>query len=81
MILDAYESAAKEFNLRYPNIDWPNYYNTKPFEYSCTELYNWSPIADELKKLDKKIVINSMFLKWNNVQSEFKRLTNKFNNT
>ena len=81
MILDAYEGATKEFNLRYPNIDWSNYCNSKPFEYCCNELYNWSPIADELKKLDKKIVINSMFLKWNNVQNEFKRLTNKFSNT
>ena len=81
MILDAYEGATKEFNSRYPNIDWSSYCNSKPFEYCCNELYNWSPIADELKKLDKKIVINSMFLKWNNVQNEFMRLTNKFNNT
>ena len=80
MISDAYENATKEFNSRYSNIDWLNYYNSKPFEFSCNELYNWSPIADELKKLDKKIVINSMFLKWNNVQNEFKRLTNKFGN-
>ena len=80
MISEAYESATKEFNTRYPKIDWSNYYSSKPFEYSCNELYNWSPIADELKKLDKKIVINSMFLKWNNVQNEFKRLTNKFGN-
>ena len=79
MISEAYENATKEFNLRYPNIDWLNYYNSKPFEFSCNELYNWSPIADELKKLDKKIVINSMFLKWNNVQEDFKKLTNKFN--
>ena len=81
MISDAYENATKEFNSRYSNIDWLNYYNSKPFEFSCNELYNWSPIADELKKLDKKIVINSMFLKWNNVQNEFKRLTNKFNDS
>ena len=80
MISDAYENATREFNSRYSNIDWLNYYNSKPFEFSCNELYNWSPIADELKKLDKKIVINSMFLKWNNVQNEFKRLTNKFGN-
>ena len=81
MISDAYENATKEFNSRYSNIDWLNYYNSKPFEFSCNELYNWSPIADELKKLDIKIVINSMFLKWNNVQNEFKRLTHKFNNS
>ena len=81
MNLDAYNNATKEFNSRFPNINWMEYYRSKPFEFSCTELYNWSPIAEELKKLDKKIVINSMFLKWNNVQNEFKRLTNKFNSS
>ncbi len=76
---DAYEIATKEFHFRYQEINWINYYNSKPFEYSSNALYHWSPIADELKKLDKKIVINSMFLKWNNVQQDFKRLTTKFN--
>jgi len=79
MNLDAYESATKEFNSRYQEINWTNYYNLKPFEYSCDALYHWSPIANELKKLDRKIVINSMLLKWNNVQEDFKKLTNKFN--
>ena len=80
MISEAYDSGTKVFNSRYDKIDWINYCNSKPFEFSCNELYKWSPIAEELKKLDKKIVINSMFLKWNNTQNEFKRLTNKFNN-
>ena len=80
MISEAYDSGKKIFNSRYDKMDWINYCNYKPFEFSCNELYKWSPIAEELKKLDKKIVINSMFLKWNNTQNEFKRLTNKFNN-
>jgi hypothetical protein len=44
-------------------------------------LYNWAPIADELKTLDKEIVLNSMRLKWNLKIDEFKKLTNslKFN--
>ncbi len=75
---EAYLEGTKEFNLRYNQINWESYYVSKPFEYSCNQLYHWSPIAEELKKLDKKIVINSMFLKWNNVQSEFKKLTAKF---
>ncbi len=79
MNIEAYENAKKEFNSRYETIDWNEHYKFKPFEHSCNELYRWSPIADELKKLDKKIVINSMFLKWNNVQNEFKKLTTKFN--
>ena len=78
MILEAYENGTKFFNERYQKINWTNYCESKPFEFSCDELYHWSPIAENLKKLDKKIVINSMFLKWNNVQNEFKRLTKKF---
>ncbi len=76
---DAYENATKEFNSRYQKINWTNYCDTKPFEHSSNALYFWSPIAEELKKLDKKIVLNSMLLKWNNVQIDFKRLTSKFN--
>ena len=75
---EAYESATKEFNSRYPKINWMNYCDSKPFDYSSSVLYYCSPVADELKKLDKKIVINSMLLKWNNVQIDFKRLTGKF---
>jgi len=37
-------------------------------------LYEWSPIAEELKTLDKKIVLNSMILKWDNVKKEFSTL-------
>ena len=35
-------------------------------------LYYWSPIAEELKTLDKQIVINSIKLKWNLVENDFK---------
>ncbi len=74
----AYESAVKEFNSRYEKVNWTNYCDLNPFDHSSHALYSWAPIADELKKLDKKIVVNSMLLKWNNVQIDFKRLTNKF---
>tara|TARA_Y100000590_G_C15574834_1_gene960022 strand:- start:488 stop:1099 length:612 start_codon:yes stop_codon:yes gene_type:complete len=78
MNLDAFENATKEFNSRYPKINWETYYNSNPFEYSSNALYEWAPIADELKKLDKEIIINSMILKWNNIQKDFKKLANKF---
>ena len=42
-------------------------------------LYNWAPIADELKTLDKEIVLNSMRLKWNLKIDEFKNLTKNLN--
>ena len=75
----AYENATKEFNSRYQKINWTNYCDSRPFEHSSNALYVWSPIAQELKKLDKKIVLNSILLKWNNVQIDFKRLTSRFN--
>ena len=30
------------------------------------------------EKFDKQIVLNSVFLKWNNVQKDFKKLVNNF---
>ena len=78
MNLDAYENASKEFNSRYSKINWETYYNSHPFKTSSNALYEWAPIADELKKLDRQIVINSMILKWNNIQRDFKKLANNF---
>ena len=68
------ERASKEFDIRFQNIDWQKYYKDLPFNNSAIALYEWSPIADELKILDKKIVLNSMILKWDNIRKEFKEL-------
>ena len=38
--------------------------------------YEWSPITEELKSLDRKIVLNSMVFKWDNVKKEFTYLIN-----
>jgi len=35
----------------------------------------WSPIAENLKVFDKEIVLNSIKLKWNLVENDFKNLT------
>ena len=78
MDIEAYDNATNEFNLRFPQIDWETYCNTNPFNSSSRALYKWAPIADELKKLDKQIVLNSMILKWNNIQKDFKKLVNNF---
>ena len=59
---------------RNKNLDWENYYKSLPFNSSALALYEWSPIAEELKVLDRKIVLNSMILKWDNIQKEFKEL-------
>ena len=73
---DVFDRASKEFDLRFQNIDWIKYYTDLPFNNSAIALYEWSPIADELKTLDKKIVLNSMILKWDNIEKEFKDLIN-----
>ena len=70
-----YENAKNEFISKAKNIDWNNYHLSNPFKESGLALYKWSPIADELKVLDKEIVLNSIKLKWNLVENEFKDLT------
>ena len=69
------ENAKNEFILKAKNINWHQYYQNNPFQESGLALYKWSPIADELKILDKEIVLNSIKLKWNLVENEFKDLT------
>ena len=76
---DIYLKAKKEFLNRYEKIDFHKYHLNKPFQESCLALYNWAPIADELKILDKEIVLNSMRLKWNLKIDEFKKLTKNLN--
>ena len=70
-----YENSKNEFILKAKNIDWHQYYQSNPFKDSGLALYKWSPIADELKVLDKEIVLNSIKLKWNLVENEFEDLT------
>jgi len=73
---DIFKKASMEFENRNKNIDWEVYYKSLPFNSSALALYEWSPIAEELKTLDRKIVLNSMILKWDNIQKEFKELIN-----
>jgi len=73
---DIIDSSKVKFKKRLEQINWQNYFNSSPFHESALALYEWSPIADELKTLDKKIVLNSMFLKWENIKKEFVNLIN-----
>jgi hypothetical protein len=66
--------AKKKFTERLDKIDWNNYYKSWPFNESALTLYEWAPIAEELKALDRKIVLNSMILKWDNIKDEFSKL-------
>mgnify|MGYP006117095427 CR=1 FL=1 len=66
--------AKEKFLKRLEKIDWNTYYKSWPFNESALALYEWAPIAEELKALDRKIVLNSMILKWDNIKDEFIKL-------
>ena len=55
----------------FQSVNWDNYYNDLPFNPSALSLYKWAPIADELKDLHRKIVLNSVILKWDIIKKEF----------
>ena len=76
-----YQSALIDFQKRLEEINWDLYHQENPFYNSGQALYKWAPIADNLKILDKEIVLNSIKLKWNLIENEFKDLTKnlKFN--
>jgi len=61
----------KCFEERFQTINWDKYYSNLPFNPSALSLYEWAPIAEELKTLDRKIVLNSVILKWDIIKKEF----------
>jgi hypothetical protein len=69
---DIIEEAKRNFDQRLQKIDWNIYFNDLPFNPSALSLYKWAPISEELKTLDRKIVLNSVILKWDIVKKEFK---------
>ena len=68
---DIIEETKKTFEERLSKMNWDNQINDYPFNQSALSLFNWAPIADELKNLDRKIVLNSMILKWDIIKKEF----------
>ena len=74
MPLDIIKNAREDFNRRLKNLNWESYYKDLPFNLSALSLYKWAPIAEELKTLDRKIVLNSMILKWDIIKQEFEKL-------
>jgi hypothetical protein len=72
MPLDIIEKEKKIFEKRFQEIIWDKYYDDIPFNPSALSLYEWAPIAEELKTLDRKIVLNSVILKWDIIKKEFK---------
>ena len=74
MPLEIIDEAKKTFDERLENINFDTYYNDLPFNPSALSLYKWAPISEELKTLDRKIVLNSMILKWDIIKKEFENL-------
>ena len=71
MPLNIIDKTKKSFDERLQSINWNEYWNDIPFNQSALSLYEWAPIADELKTLDRKIVLNSVILKWDIIKKEF----------
>ncbi len=71
---DIIEKGKKNFEKRLQKINWKTHFKSLPFNDSALSLYDWAPIAEELKVLDRKIVLNSMILKWDNIKEEFIKL-------
>ncbi len=72
---EIFDRGKKNFLERINKVNFSSYHLNDPFKESGHALYYWSPIADELKSLDKKIVLNSIHLKWGLMKDEFKKLT------
>ena len=65
------DEARASFQKRLDQIKWDEYYKSWPFNESALALYNWAPVATELKSIDRKIVLDSMILTWDNIKEEF----------
>jgi len=72
MPLDIIDESKINFDERLQKINWDTCFKDHPFNLSALSLYQWAPIAEELKTLDRKIVLNSVILKWDIIKKEFK---------
>ena len=74
------DEAKKDFSSRAKSANWQRLHLENPFYNSGMALYKWSPIAEELKVLDKEIVLNSIKNKWMHVINDFDKLSKNFKN-
>ena len=65
------DKTKKKFEERFQSINLNEYWNNIPFNQSALSLYEWAPIAEELKTLDRKIILNSVILKWDIIKKEY----------
>ena len=69
---DSIDPLITEFETRLIGVNWDNAHEKEnAFVSSPAALVKWSPIAEELKKYDAKIVRNSIRFQWNLIRQEF----------
>jgi len=71
---DISENYKLKFKTKLNNFNIEEYFKNDPFVNSCNALFHWAPIADELKELDKEVVINSIKNKWMLVESDLEKI-------
>ena len=68
------EKYKTKFKEKFNSFIINEYASNSPFVNSCNALFHWAPIADELKELDKEIVINSIKNKWMLVVADLEKI-------
>ena len=71
---DMCEKYKVKFKEKLISFNIKEYSSNNPFTNSCNALFHWAPIADELKELDKEIVINSIKNKWMLVVADLEKI-------
>ena len=74
------EKYKSKFKVKSNTFNIKEYSDNNPFINSCNALFHWAPIADELKELDKEIVINSIKNKWMLVAADLEKIPVNLNN-
>ena len=77
---DISERHKLKFKDKLNSFNIKEYTDNNPFSNSCNALFHWAPIADELKELDKEIVINSIKNKWMLVVADLEKIPVNLNN-
>ncbi len=71
---DMNEKYKAKFKNKLNNFNIDTHLTSYPFYESSEALYHWAPIAENLKELDKEIVINSIKNKWMLVVADIEKI-------
>lgn len=68
------DDALRDFNERLSTVEWDGPAKGRDtFSVSPAALYEWAPIAPNLKKFDREIVWNSIVLTWFEIRERFNK--------